>query len=87
MVAGADVGDKTVDMRTALFEAVSSMSFSVARRLLERGAQANIQDRWGKTPLHLLCERPLITVRALDVARLIVARDPGIANVADEDGM
>eukprot|EP00186_Timspurckia_oligopyrenoides_P000119 CAMPEP_0182443668 /NCGR_PEP_ID=MMETSP1172-20130603/2344_1 /TAXON_ID=708627 /ORGANISM="Timspurckia oligopyrenoides, Strain CCMP3278" /LENGTH=1106 /DNA_ID=CAMNT_0024639021 /DNA_START=28 /DNA_END=3348 /DNA_ORIENTATION=- len=48
---GVDVNGSDYDKRTPLHVAASECALSVLKLLLERGANVNVKDRWGSTPL------------------------------------
>ena len=50
--AGADIDDPDPDEMSPLLMATESLNFDTARFLLERGADPNKWDRWGRAPLY-----------------------------------
>ena len=50
---GADINQPTPDGVTPLTSAIDNLNFDVASYLLDRGANANIWDWWGRTPLYV----------------------------------
>lgn len=51
--AGADINKKTLDGSTPLLQAIATRSISLCERLIQRGADLQALDDWGRNALHI----------------------------------
>jgi len=51
MMSGVEVNIRTYDLRSALHLAAAEGQLATVKFLLEKGADVNATDRWGRTPL------------------------------------
>jgi ankyrin repeat protein len=86
---GTNVDAQDEDHATPLLLAVDRHMDDIAQICLERGAEPNVKNNKGKTPLHLLLERKCHekdNVEVLVVGRLLLECGAD-ANAQDEDGI
>jgi ankyrin repeat protein len=74
--------NEKIDGRSLLHYAAATLHATNSNLLLERGLDPNVQDKQGRTPLHLAVSRP----DGVNLARLLLARGARV-DVKDEMGM
>jgi ankyrin repeat protein len=84
--AGADINKPDPDNVSPLIMALVNMRFDIARYLVERGADVNQWDYWGRTPLYAAADTnilpmsqrgdlpPVQSTTGLDVERMLLER-------------
>ncbi|MES2604673.1 MAG: ankyrin repeat domain-containing protein [Pseudomonadota bacterium] len=91
--AGADINKPDPDNVSPLIMALVNMRFDIAKYLVERGADVNQWDYWGRTPLYAAADTnilpmsqrgdlpPVQLTTGLEVARMLLERgaDPNYA--------
>ncbi len=71
---GADIDQPTPEGITPLMSAIDNLNFDVAGYLLDRGANPNIWDWWGRTPLYV----------AVDMHSYVERFDPPLARASSQ---
>jgi ankyrin repeat protein len=61
--AGAEVNEPNDDGQTPLFMACAEGHVAMLPNLVMLGADANWTDKWGNTPLHVICMKTPDRVR------------------------
>lgn len=67
--------------QTSIFYACSKNYVSIAKLLLENGAQVNVQDKFGNTPLHRAASQG-----HLDIIRLLLSQKGVRVDMNDQEG-
>ena len=65
-----DINARTDENQTALHLAVHQGNWSIVERLIGYGAQLNIQDSSGDTPLHIALAREFTAVQTSDTPQI-----------------
>ncbi len=76
--AGASLEEKNYDEATPLITACQYYGPEQALMLLEKGAQVNVQDKYGLTPLYFACKRGNATL-----VKELIAKGADISNSKD----
>ncbi|CAM1503837.1 Fc.00g014280.m01.CDS01 [Cosmosporella sp. VM-42] len=75
-----------VSLPALILVAASTRDKDMVNLLLERGAEVNVRDKAGMTPLHRCQSISGGTEGGLEVAKLLIDRWPAIVNAVDEAG-